>query len=256
MRFSPCQSFVTPDLTLALLLTLTALFTSALSGVAGVGGGTILIAVIYALGLAPVEAIPLFAAVQFVSNTTRTLAYVKDVEWRATGWFLLAAIPATLLVAPFAAGVNVNAVRLLLAALILASLLPAAEAQPLPPRFAFVSAGLLNGALGLFVGATGLFVGRLFLRPEWPKARVVATLALTQMFGHGLRVLAYGFVGFSAFAKPLVLLPVCAAVIVGTLVGKRINGKLSEAAFRKLFKTILITLSLKLLWDGLTGFLP
>lgn len=245
---------MTPDLTLTLLLTVTGLLTSALSGVAGLGGGTILIAVIYSLGLAPVQAIPLFAAVQFVSNTTRTLAYIRDVEWQATGWFLLAAVPATFLIAPYAAGVNVNLVRLLLAALILASLLPAADAQPLPPKFAFLSAGFLNGTLGMFVGATGLFVGRLFLRPEWPKARVVATLALTQMLGHGLRVLAYGLEGASAFAKPFLLLPVCVAVVAGTLFGKRLNGKLSEETFRRLFKLILVALSLKLLFDAAAGF--
>ncbi|MES2885294.1 MAG: sulfite exporter TauE/SafE family protein [Pseudomonadota bacterium] len=241
------------DLQLALLLSLTGLFTSALSGVAGLGGGTILIGVIYALGLAPVEAIPLFAAVQLISNLTRTAAYVKHVEWRAAGWFLLAAVPATALLAPFAAQVNVHVIQLILAGLIAISLLPSRAAKPLPPRVAFVAAGAANGALGLFVGATGLFVGRLFLRPEWPKQKVVATLALTQVFGHGLRVIAYGLVGFSALTKPWVLVPVCVSVIVGTLLGKQLNGRLSEAAFRTLFQGILIVLTLKLSYDGLTG---
>ena len=244
---------MTEDLQLALLLSLTGLFTSALSGVAGLGGGTILIGVFYALGLAPVEAIPLFAAVQLVSNLTRTAAYVRHVEWRAAGWFLLAAIPATALLAPFAAQVSVHVIQLILAALIAISLLPSKTAKPLPPRAAFVAAGAANGALGMFVGATGLFVGRLFLRPEWPKQKVVATLALTQVFGHGLRVIAYGVVGFSALAKPALLLPVCGSVIVGTLVGKQLNGRLSEVAFRKLFQGILIVLTLKLTYDGLTG---
>lgn len=242
-----------PDLQLALLLALTGLFTSALSGVAGVGGGTILIGVIYALGLAPVEAVPLFAAVQLVSNLTRTAAYVRHVEWRAAGWFLLACVPATVLLAPFAAQVDVHVIQLILAALIGISLLPSQQAQPLPQRWAFVAAGAANGALGLFVGATGLFVGRLFLRPEWPRQKVVATLALTQVFGHGLRVIAYGYIGFSAFAKPLLLIPVCASVILGTLLGKQLNGKLSETAFRRLFQGILLALTLKLASDGLTG---
>ncbi len=241
------------DHSLALLLSLTGLFTSALSGVAGLGGGTILIGVIYALGLAPVEAIPLFAAVQLVSNLTRTAAYIEHVEWRAAGWFLLACVPATVLLAPFAAQINVHVVQLVLAALIGVSLLPTAQAKPLPQRLAFVAAGAVNGTLGMFLGATGLFVGRLFLRPEWPKQRVVATLALTQVFGHGLRVVAYGVVGFSVFAKPLVLLPVAASVVVGTLLGKQLNGRLSEAAFRRLFQLILITLTLKLAYDGLNG---
>ena len=41
------------------LIAATGFFTAALSGVAGVGGGTILISVFYALGLAPTSAVPL-----------------------------------------------------------------------------------------------------------------------------------------------------------------------------------------------------
>lgn len=227
--------------------------TAALSGAAGLGGGTILIGVFYALGMSSAEAVPLFAAVQMVANTSRTVAYLKDVEWSAAGWFLLAGVPATVLIAPYAAAVNTDVVKLILAGLILASLAPPAHARPLPARPAFVLAGLLNGSLGLFVGATGLFVGRLFFRPEWKRQTVIGTLALTQTLGHALRVLAYGFVGFSALAAPQRLLPLCAAVIIGTAVGKQLNGRISERAFGRLFRFILVTLSAKLIWDALRG---
>lgn len=239
---------------LAVALTVFAFLTSALSGVAGLGGGTILIGVFFALGLTPVEAVPLFAAVQLVSNTSRTIAYVQHVEWRAAGWFLLAALPATFLLAPYAANVDANLIRLLLAGLILASLAPTANgAAPLPPRPSFVLAGLLNGSLGMFVGATGLFVGRLFLRPEWRKQTTIATLALTQVLGHGLRVLAYGMVGFSVFARPELLLPLCLAVIAGTWVGQRLNARLSQARFERMFRAILVILSVKLIFDAARG---
>lgn len=228
--------------------------TAALSGAAGLGGGTILIGVFYALGMPPSEAVPLFAAVQFVSNSSRTVAYVRDVEWSAAGWFLLAGIPATLLVAPFVAAVDADAVKLILAGLILASLAPQASASALPARPAFALAGALNGSIGLFVGATGLFVGRLFFRPEWRKETVIGTLAMTQMLGHGLRVLAYGLVGFSALAAPQRLIPLCIAVIAGTVFGKRLNGWISDRAFVRLFRLILIALSLKLIWDALRGY--
>lgn len=228
--------------------------TSTLSGAAGLGGGTILIAVFYALGMAPAEAVPLFAAVQAVANTSRTVAYLGHVEWKAAGWFLLAGVPATVLIAPYAAAVDAELVKLILAALILGSLLPQAHARPIPQRPAFLLAGALNGSLGLFVGATGLFVGRLFFRPEWTRQTVIGTLALTQMLGHTLRVLAYGAVGFSALAQPQRLIPLCAAVIVGTLVGKQLNGRISDEAFGTTFRVILIALSGKLIWDALRAW--
>lgn len=240
---------------LALGLTVAGFLTATLSGVAGVGGGTILVGLFYALGLAPVEAVPLLAAVQFVANSSRTVAYARHVDWCATGWFLLTAVPFTFLVAPYVELANKDIVCLVLAGLMIASLVGTEGKQaPLPRTPSFVLAGALNGALGMFLGATGLFVGRLFLRPEWRKETTIGTLALTQTFGHALRVIAYGAAGYSALKDPWLLGPVCIAVIAGTALGKKLNGHLDEARFAQLFKAILLILSLKLIWDSLRGF--
>lgn len=235
-----------------LALAAAAFCTAMLSGVAGLGGGTVLIGLFYAIGLPPVQAVPLFAAVQLVSNVSRVAAHVRHVHWGATGWFLAASVPATFAVAPFVERIDANLVQVLLALLILGSLLPrrGADRAPLPPRTSFVVAGLLNGAFGLVVGATGLLVGRLFLRPEWRKETTIGTLALTQGLGHLLRVLAYGYIGFSAFTQPALLLPLCAAVVLGTFAGRHLGHYLDEARFARLFKALLVLMSLKLLWDG------
>lgn len=230
--------------------------TAALSGIAGLGGGTILIGVLYALGLSPTVAVPLFAAVQFVSNLSRTVAFFRHVEWRAAGWFLVTAAPTPFLIAPFVANANVHVVMLLLAALILVSLVPARDGgEPVAQRPALLLAGFLNGSIGMFVGATGLVVGRLFLRPEWSKETVIGTLALTQSLGHLLRVLGYAAAGFVVSERAELLLPLVVAVIAGTFAGRALHDRLDEARFRRLFKVILVTLSLKLLYDGATGLL-
>lgn len=243
-----------PELAVDAAIVAAGFFTSALSGAAGLGGGTILIGIFYALGMDAAEAVPLFAAVQLVSNSARSFAYARHIQWSAAGWFLLAGVPATVLVAPHAAALDTGLVKLVLAALILFSLLPQASGRSLPQRPAFLLAGLLNGSIGMFVGATGLFVGRLFLRPEWRRETTIGTLALTQMLGHGLRVLAYGVVGFSVLAQWQRLLPLCLAVIAGTACGKHINGRISEEAFTRAFRLILLLLSLQLIVDALGGW--
>ena len=232
------------------VLILSGFLTAALSGVAGMGGGTILIALFFAFGLAPVEAVPLFAAVQLVSSSARTAAYARHVQWQATGWFLLAAVPLTLLVAPWVVVVNAAVVEVILAVLILASLRGSATAAPLRPRSAFLVAGALNGTLGLFVGATGLLVGRLFLRPDWRKETTIGTLALTQVLGHGLRVIAFGVAGFSILNRPVLLVGLCLAVIAGTLAGRYANGRLDEARFQRVSRIVLLVLSVYLLVSG------
>lgn len=242
---------------LAAALAAAGFLTAGLSGAAGLGGGTILIAVFYAAGLAPGVAVPLHAAVQFVSNLSRTVAYRRHVEWRAAGWFLLTALPTPFLVASWVTHANVHVLEVVLALLILFSLRPERAGKPgLAPVPSFLLAGLLNGTIGMFVSATGLFIGRLFLRPEWKKETVIATLAMTQTLGHLLRVLAWASAGFAVTQRLDLLLPLVAAVIAGTWAGQRLNRGLDEARFRSLFKGILAVLSLKLLWDGAGGLLP
>jgi uncharacterized membrane protein YfcA len=191
-----------------------------------------------------------------VSNGTRTLAFIRHVQWRAAGWFLVTAAPTPFLVAPYIVDANVDVILLLLAGLILASLIPAKDgAEPLKPVPAVLLAGFLNGTLGMFVSATGLFVGRLFLRPEWSKETVIATLAMTQALGHLLRVLGYASVGFAATAQLEILAPLLLATVAGTFAGRKLHERLDESRFRALFKAILVVLSMKLVYDGTTGLL-
>lgn len=234
-------------------LVLVGFLTATLSGVAGMGGGSILIGVLLVAGLPPLEAVPLFAAVQLVSNVSRTTAYWAHVDGHATAWFLLSAVPATLLTVGVAARIDPEWAQLTLAALILLSLAPAPSArlQQMPRRQMLVLAGALNGALGNVVGATGLFVGRLFLRQDWSRHTTVGTLALTQTLGHGLRVIAFGFAGLSVLARPGLLVALVLAVMLGTALGRRLNDRLDEARFAQMARAILVALSGALITSAL-----
>lgn len=227
-----------------------------LSGIAGVGGGTILIGIFYAIGLSTAQAVPLHAAVQLASNASRTVAYFRAVEWRAAGWFMLGCAPAPFLIAPYVPLVNTHIVELLLAALIIASLIPGKAADDfLPLRWAYLIAGALVGSIGMFVGAAGLFVGRLFLRPEWRKETTIGTLAMCQCLGHGTKLLGYGSVGLNPLSQPELLWPLLIAVVLGTIAGKYLNQRLSEERFRSLVNAVLLIMSLKLMWDGAYGLI-
>lgn len=237
-----------------LAIAVAACLSAMLSAIAGVGGGTILIGIFYAIGMSVTQAVPLHAAVQLVSNGTRIAAYFRHVEWRATGWFLLGCAPSPFLIAPLVAHANVHMIELVLALLIMISLVPVHErVQPLPLRWAYLLAGVLVGSIGMFVGASGLFVGRLFLRPEWRKETMIGTLALCQCLGHGMKLLGFASIGLDPLREGALLWPLLIAVVLGTLCGKQLNRYLSEARFRRLVHVILWIMSLKLIWDGARG---
>lgn len=229
--------------------------TAALSGLAGAGGGTVLIGVLFAAGIPPVLAVPLHAVVQFVSNASRTVAYLPQVRWRGALVFCIGAIPAPFLVAPLLARANPDLIRLIMAAFIIWALLPRlAFGQGWSDRSAMGTAGVLSGGVGAVVGATGLLIAPLFLRPGWPPQATIGTLALCQALGHLAKVAAFLVAGVAVYAYPLLLGGMVVGVIAGTALGRWAHGFLPEAQFKVLFRGVLAVLVVKLLWDALQGF--
>ena len=66
-------------------------------------------------------------------------------------------------------------------------------------------------------------------------------------------MLAYASVGFGVLERPELLWPLVISVIVGTFAGRWLHERVSDSGFRRVFKFILLTLSLKLAYDGLQG---
>jgi uncharacterized membrane protein YfcA len=243
-------------LTLPGLLTLAAFFAAVLSGMTGLGGGTLLIAVLYAAGLAPGVAVPLHAGVQLVSNASRTFAYLGHVDWRGCLLFMVTALPAPFLALPLVAGFDADALRLFMAGFIVLAMWPGWLAKlRLQGRAGLLLSGFIAGGVGMVTGATGLLIAPFFLREQWSKETVIATMAVCQSLAYLVKIAAFWVHGDSLLAHTPLLLPMALAVIVGTLVGRRLVNVFDEQGFRRVFRLILALLAIKLAWDGLRGML-
>lgn len=237
-----------------LFLTAAAFFASIVSGMTGVGGGTILIVAMFGYGLAPIIAIPLHAGVQIVSNTSRLLAYFSHAHFPSLVWFLVGAIPSPFIIAPYVVGMNPDWVRIILACFVFLSLIPNALSwMRLDGPLGMVTAGILAAGVGMLVGAAGLLLAPFFIRPSWHKKQVIATLALTQAVAHVLKMIAFSVNGISPLGYWHLLLPMCCAVIIGTMIGKRLNGRIEEQDYIVVLKCILAILASKLLITGVTN---
>ncbi|MES1941589.1 hypothetical protein T5B8_15185 [Salinisphaera sp. T5B8] len=236
------------------LLTLAALATAALSGMAGMGGGAILIAVLFALGMPPALALPLHAGVQLASNASRSVVYGRYVRWPALGLFMLTALPGPFIVAPWVVDANPDWIRLIMAVFVALAVWPSWAARlKIHGRTGLLVAGAIAGIVGPVVGATGILVAPFFLRDDWRKEQVIATMAVAQACGHLLKIGAFSLNGFNVFARLELLVPMAVAALLGTLLGRWLNGRFSEAGFRGLIRVIMLVLALKLGWDGLAG---
>ena len=75
-----------------LLIGLAALIGSAVTAIAGLGGGILLLSVLLQF-LTPLEAIPVHAVIQLASNSFRAFVLRKDVDWAIVGRFSLLLLP-------------------------------------------------------------------------------------------------------------------------------------------------------------------
>ena len=228
-------------------------FTSALTIVAGIGGGVTLLTVLVSF-LPPAIVLPVHGVVQLGSNVGRTLLLRQHVAWPVIGWF----VAGTLLGAALASQVFVTLPAGLLQTVIAVFVLWAVwgpkrgERRALPPR-GYLAVGAGSGFVSLFVGGTGPLVAS-FLSPETlGRHRLVATHAACMTAQHGAKALAFGFVGFAYLPWLPFLAAMIAAGLAGTAVGRKLLGKLPEEHFRRLFRGVLTLLALRLLYMAWAG---
>ena len=105
------------------------------------------------------------------------------------------------------------------------------------------AAGLLSGVLGGLVGNQGGIRAAALLGFDVPKESFVATATAVALFVDGARVPVYlATQGDQVLALWPVLLVLTAGVVIGTLGGTSVLGRLPERAFRRAVGVLLIAL--------------
>jgi uncharacterized membrane protein YfcA len=246
-----------PELTYWLGLGAAAVLTSVVSGVMGMAGGMLLLAVML-LRLEPAVAIPVHGIVQLVSNGSRASFLRTQVRWRVVWRFVWPLLPGAALGIWLLAYVPSSASRIAIGAFVLASTWRksffsigkgsrAERALPL--------GGALVGFFSTLVGATGPLLGPFILALDLSAPSTIATLAACQVFQHASKVLLFGLRGFDlgAYLLPCVLLSLCA--VAGSAIGTRLLDHIPEKSFRLTVKVVLTALALHQLYVGVRSLL-
>jgi uncharacterized membrane protein YfcA len=230
-----------------LILLPVAVLASAISGVLGMGGGSVLLAVM-ASGLDPAVVVPVHGVVQMVSNSTRTFVLLKDVAWKYVALYVPAMVAGVWIGLQLYSGAGMSWFKPAIGVFIFSFLAwDAWKPKHLElPDWSYVPAGLGGGLLTITLGAAGPYLSAFFLRRDLSKEKIIATKAAIQTIGHFLKIPAFLSVGFDYRGQLALVAPLLVGSIAGTMLGTWILKRVDESKFRTLFRGVLAVLALRL----------
>jgi uncharacterized membrane protein YfcA len=249
----PAAAEASIDLSTWLILAAVSVGTSIVSGVMGLAGGMLLLAVLL-LYLDPIVAIPVHGVVQLVSNASRAWFQRRHVRWDAVWRFAWPLLPAGAAGLHLLRSVPPDAGRLVIGVFVLVAtwapgwLRFGARAED--PRRALAWGGGLVGFASTSVGATGPLLAPFILALGLGTQATVGTLAACQIFQHLSKLVLFGATGFDfgRFALPLVGL--CAGSVAGSAIGAHLLDRVPEQMFRRVVRILLSALALELAFEG------
>ena len=232
-----------------LLAALSAVFlTSLLSGIVGMAGGLILIAVLVLLMPVP-SAMILHGIVQGVANGSRFWFLRQHTVWRILPLYFVG-VAMTLAVFGLTVIVADPAV-----VLIAAGGLPWLS-QFTPKRFRLdvtqpvtaFACGIVTTAIQLIAGASGPVLDAFYQRTELNRFEIVATKAFTQAVGHVAKIIYFIFVSASlkvelhTFVDWWFIAIVVALSLTATRIGTKFLERLNEERFRQVTNYLVLSL--------------
>ena len=239
---------------LALILTVSVLVTSFISGVLGMAGGMILMGV-YAALLDVSSAMILHGATQITSNGSRAAMLRKSIQWRCFAYYAGGAALALALLSGISLILPKPLLLIILGSMpLLALAVPKNWCPRLTSKGSALTCGFVVCGGQILVGAIGPLLDVFFVRTDWDRKQIIATKAATQCLGHLSKIIYYGALVTGATGNSLSLsmfVVVIPCAILGTRLGKSVLLRLSEVQFRKLSQGAIILLSGGYLASGL-----
>jgi uncharacterized membrane protein YfcA len=242
------------------LIALAALVTSFISGILGMAGGMILMAVLLALLPLP-AAMMLHGITQFASNGWRAWLWRSHIDARVFRGYVLGALGALALFAAIQFVVNKPVAYILLGLTPFVSFaLPARWQLNVDRPHQPAACGFVCTAVQLMAGVSGPLLDVFFVKSRLDRKGVVATKAITQSCGHVVKIVF--FAGVARFANAenksaieeslsITLAATCVGMaFTGTSLSRRVLERMSDAHFRRWTQRTVMTLGVVSLGVG------
>ncbi|MFT5573403.1 MAG: putative membrane protein YfcA [Cryomorphaceae bacterium] len=232
----------------ALLIGLSCL-TSMLTASIGIGGGTVLLAVM--AQLVPVKAIiPVHGVVQLGSNFGRAAIMAPQLNKPLVLWFALGSIIGAAVGGQIVVSLPIVTLQAMLGAFILFSVWGPKLNSSGGNSASLLGGGFLSTLLTMFVGATGPFVLAILRAFSLPPQTLVATSAACLVIQHMLKVLVFGLLGFAYAPYIWMIGLMVASGFIGTVLGRKVLIKTDPAKFQRALNWVLTLLALRLIFQA------
>lgn len=217
----------------------------------GIGGGALVLAIMASL-MPPAALIPVHGVIQLGSNLFRAALMWRHIQWQTVGGFALGCALGVAIGGTVAVSLPGPVVLIGVGLFVIWSVLSK------PPkwlsRFPFMT-GAISSVLTMFFGATGVFVANFVKSLELSRKPHVATHATFMTLQHGLKIVAFGVLGF-AFGPWLGVVGLMIVTgVLGTLAGRLVLERITDHGFRKILDVLLVLISIRLIWQGLSGLI-
>ncbi len=240
-----------------LLLFTAALITSFISGVLSMAGGMILMG-IFSFLLAVPAAMMLHGITQTFSNGSRVWWYrhhirkVVLIPYTLGAFTILGIFSVTAFIPP--AGLIFLLIGLFP---FLTRMLPKSFNLDIEqPKIAFLS-GLVVTLTQMLAGASGPVLDIFYLQSKLTKEEILGTKAVTQTFGHILKLIYYGSLMMSAgnSLNGWLITTVIVAALLGNFLGSLIVKRISDVQFKMVGRYIVLIIGAIYLAKGLSELL-
>ena len=236
--------------TVGIFLAVMSFVSSFITVALGIGGGGLLLAVMANL-VPPLALIPVHGAIQFGSNFFRAAILIRHTYWKPFAAFALGTVIGVILGGSVVVNLPPALVQIGVGLFVIWSVLAR------PPKWLAGwpwLTGLISSFLSMFFGATGLFVANFTKSLQLPRQRHVATHAVFMTLQHVAKTIAFGALGFAFAPWAGFMLMMIACGFLGTVAGRLLLERMSDHNFKRALNIVLILISLRLIWNGLSGY--
>jgi uncharacterized membrane protein YfcA len=229
---------------LSALLLVSVLLTSILSGILGMAGGMILMAILVST-VSVATAMMIHGVVQATSNGSRAWFLRSHIQWRILPTYIVGSGAA---LAGFMALTLVPdpGVVLILVGVLpwLARIVPNLKGLDINRPSTSIACGAIVTSAQLIAGASGPLLDVFYLNSTLSRHQIVASKVLTQTLGHLIKLGYYGvFIGVVENMATWFYLAAMATAVLGARIGTRLLDKIEDDTFRRVSGSVILAIA-------------